>query len=95
MPGLDYEVHPLTVAGKLAGCHSKPRPKSAAEGGGYFAPDRRYFPDGSFEAVCVWVPHEMSTACNYDQAISPERCEGCEHVGNGKAYVEDIRRRGT
>lgn len=97
MPGLDHEVHALVrrADGTKAACWNRPRPKSEAEGGGYFAPQRRFFPDGSFEVVPVFIPFRMSTECRYDQKISPEDCAGCEHVGTGAAYAAMIEASGT
>lgn len=85
MPVQDYEVHPKTrrADGQKNGCYNHP-PYAA----GYWAPDRRYFPDGSFEAICTFIPHTMSTECRFDQVIEPARCEGCIHEGS--QYVKTM-----
>lgn len=97
MPGIDHEVHEKTKrgAGHLAHCNGNPRPLAENEGGGYYAPDREYFPDGSFVSGLRFIPFRMSTECRYDQKIAPEHCVGCPHLGTGKAYAEMIERVGT
>ena len=87
MPVIDHPVNQKNIAGPLAGCHN--RPSFAA---GYWAPDRRYRDDGTWESCPVWVPHRMSESCRYDQAIAPERCAGCRHLGSGEEYVKEVSR---
>jgi hypothetical protein len=91
MPVLDHEVSPLVVLkdGSKPGCFNH-KPISA----GYWAPDRIYLEGGKFVNTQVFVPHTMSTDCRYDQAIAPERCEGCIHH-NGEQYVSSIRSNGA
>ena len=90
MAGLDYEVSPLTVAKPTyEACQTKQRKPS------YWAPSRRYYPDGSFEAISVRIPDKSSTECRYDMSQTDSRCKGCHQVGVGNAYNEDIRKRGT
>lgn len=93
MPVEDHATHPSTKIGKdyRHGCWNLPRPSAAS---GYWAPDRRYFPDGRWEATQVWVLYDFSTECRYDGLGGRERCEGCEHFGTGVEYNQRIRREG-
>lgn len=97
MPVLDHPVHESVRIreGHRAGCWNRPLPKSESEGGGYYAPQRRFFPDGSFDIVSEFVPFRMSTECRYDQKIAPEHCKGCQWLGSGQAYAEMIAARGA
>lgn len=87
MPVADTPVHALTVAGDLYGCHNR-EPFSP----GYYAPDRKYREDGTWENVQAFIPHRMSTECRYDQEAAPERCSGCCWQGGGARYVESVTR---
>lgn len=75
MPVENHEVHAKVkiAADTPYGCHSR-------EGfaTGYFAPDRRYKPDGTFYLVQTRIPHAMSKACRsfYLWDTDP-RCAGC------------------
>jgi len=60
----------------------------------YWSPQRRYFPDGSFEMTSVRVPDPSSTDCMYDMSETDSRCEGCPQVGVGNAFNERVRREG-
>jgi len=62
---------------------------------GYFAPARRYFPDGSFEMTSKYIHHSMSKECRYDRSLTDVRCAGCEHRGSGEAYNAMVRTKGT
>lgn len=55
------------------GCHSR-----TGFGAGYFAPDRRYKPDGTYYQILTRIPHTMSTRCRsfYLWDTDP-RCKGC------------------
>lgn len=60
MPADDaYDVvHHLTIGGDKYGCHSrKPYAKH------YWAPQRIFHSDGSFEVISVRVPHTNSRDC--------------------------------
>jgi ribosomal protein S27E len=90
MAGLDHPVSPLTVAKPAyEACQNKQRKPS------YWATDRRYFPDGSYEFVSVRIPDNSSKTCRYDMSQIDSRCEGCPQVGVGNAYNEHIRKIGT
>ena len=75
MPVEDIPVH---EKGKIDdstpyGCHSR---KGLEKG--YFAPDRRYKPDGTFYVIQVRIPHAMSTACRSFYLWDKDpRCAGC------------------
>ena len=90
MAVLTHEVHQLTI-GKptYETCQIKQRKAS------YWAPDRIYFPDGSFESTSVRVPDTSSTTCRYDMSEIDSRCTGCEQVGAGNAYNEMVREKGA
>lgn len=89
MAVLETSVHSLTI-GKptYTTCQTKKRKPS------YWATDRRYYPDGSYEFVSVRVPDNSSKLCRYDMSDIDSRCEGCPQVGLGKQYDQDIRSRG-
>lgn len=95
MPVIEHDVHPSTRVGPdyRHGCWNRPRPK-VGKGGGYYAPVRRYFPDGSFEIVSAFVSYRMSVECRYDVSLRDAWCEGCDHAGSGEAYANEIRRAG-
>ena len=90
MAVIDHPTHELTI-GKptYETCQVKQRKPS------YWATDRRYFPDGSFEFISVRVPDRSSKDCRYDMSDIDSRCEGCRQVGVGNAYNEHIRKVGT
>lgn len=44
------------------GCHNKPRDLP-----GYHAPQRRFYPDGSFDMTTKFIPMVMSRDCRYDK----------------------------
>ncbi len=94
MPVIDHPVHARTVrrAGDKNGCHGKIRPD---EKSGYWAPDRKYYPDGRFEVVNKWVPFVLSTDCMYDKSMSDPQCEGCPHRGTGEKYWLEVTLKGN
>lgn len=59
----NHEVHEKVKIShdKPYGCHSKVT--GPLRNNGYFAPDRRYKPDGTFYVVQTFIKHEMSTSC--------------------------------
>jgi len=75
MPVEDHETHEKVkiAADKPYGCHSR-----KGMGAGYYAPDRRYRPDGTYHLVLTFIPHAMSTSCRsfYLWDTDP-RCKGC------------------
>ena len=89
MPVIDHEIHESTIQkdGAKNGCWNKLRPMANS---GYYAPQRRHLPFGKFAIELVFIPFRMSTECRYDQAIAPSMCEGCQWVGQGKAYAEQV-----
>ena len=95
MPVLDHEVHPSVIKGPehRYGCHNRPD-KFARY---YWAPERRFFPDGSFEIISVRVPHTLSNECRYDGkgglSADDPGCEGCRHY-KVSDYVKTISERG-
>lgn len=92
MAVLDHAVHDKTreASGAVWGCHSRPDFKT-----GYWAPDRRYREDGTFEVIQTWVPHFGALECRNDFSLSNSKCDGCPRRGTGEAYVADIRARGA
>lgn len=87
MPVLDHPVHPLTIGGQHYGCHN--RGEFAA---GYWAPDREYREDGTWQDAQRFIPHTMSKGCRYDKSLTDSKCAGCKRRGQGEEYVEEIRR---
>lgn len=66
-------VHHLTASTGINGtCMTKVRQKS------YWARERRYFPDGSFEMMAVRVPDVMSKECRNFYLWDAPECAGCE-----------------
>jgi len=61
-PVEDHEVHAKVKVDSTFryGCNSTRNPKTAY---GYYAPDRRYRPDGTFYVVQTFIPHVMSNQC--------------------------------
>lgn len=59
----------------LHGCHNRPPFKP-----GYYAPDRTYNPDGTFEARLVWIPGPTSNECHNDH-VGDAGCIGCPKFG--------------
>lgn len=49
----------------------------------YWAPNRRYYPDGSFDVVSVRIPFRNSHECHFDglegTTGDSARCAGCRH----------------
>ena len=93
MPVLDHPVHERTIQkeGARNGCHNKPRPTPES---GYWAPDRKFYPDGRFKVTCTWIPFTMTTDCMYDKSMSDPQCEGCPHRGTGEQYWLEVHLKG-
>lgn len=91
MAVLDHAVHDRTrqAEGALYGCHSRP-----GYSPGYWAPDRRYLPDGSFVVEQAWIPNVMSTDCRFDMSLSDQKCSACPWRGKGEAYDAMVRSEG-
>lgn len=95
MPVLDHEIHPSTQQGADAryGCWSR-KAKFKAH---YWAPHRRYFPDGSFDVISVRIPFRNSHDCRFDgkngTAGEDPKCEGCRHYKQSD-YVKSILENG-
>ena len=77
MPVEDHPIHPSTQIGKdwRYGCWNHPPRK----GNAYYAPTRRYLPDGRFVIELAhieteWIEYETCPAKHDHQG-----CEGCNH----------------
>ena len=82
----DYDkVHPLTIGGDKYGCHSR---KPFARH--YWAPQRVFNPDGSFEIISVRVPFVMSRDCRSFYLWDTAKCAGC-NVPKDEAYAERMK----
>lgn len=94
MPVLDHPVHARTIEkeGAVNGCWNKVRPTVGESG--YWAPDRKYYPDGRFEVVCKWVPFVMTEDCMYDKSMSDPKCLDCKHRGTGEKYWLEVTLKG-
>lgn len=78
MPVEDHPVHPSTVIGEghRYGCYNHP-PRS---GGFYYAPNRRYLPDGRFvielkKIETGWIEYDRCPA-----GSDHPSCNGCCHL---------------
>jgi hypothetical protein len=90
MAVLDHPVHPKTVGSdRYDACQAKVRKPN------YWAPQRRYFPDGSFEITSVRVPDPSSKTCRYDMSLTDSKCEGCPQRGFGESYNKMVRELGA
>lgn len=81
MPVEDHPVHAAVIRADDAkyGCWNRNERFAKS----YWAPERRFFPDGSFDVTSVRVPHVTSHECRYDgrgfgEAGDPG-CAGCAH----------------
>lgn len=90
MPVIDHPIHPSTQFGAdfRYGCWNRPD-KFAPH---YWAPQRRFFPDGSFDVVSVRVPFRMSHECRSDGINGLGRedgaCAGCQHIRKATTILE-------
>jgi hypothetical protein len=75
-PVQDYEVHELTKVSKdyKYGCNNR-----RAMSKHYFAPNRRYYADGTYQLGQTKIVHAMSTDCRYDLSSNDNACRGCKH----------------
>ena len=95
MPVLDHEVHAAVIKTGDAryGCWNRPDKFKRS----YWAVDRRFYPDGSFDLVSVRVPYTLSHECRYDGkgGLSGDdpSCEGCRHY-KASDYVKHIMEQG-
>jgi len=87
-PVEEHEVHEKVriAADKPYGCISR-----TGFAAGYYAPDRRYRPDGTFYIVQTFLPHVMSTSCRsfYLWDTDP-RCAVCK-ADRDEAYADKMR----
>ena len=92
MAVLDHPVHEKVRIGNdhRYGCWNR-----VGHNDGYYAPTRRYFPDGSFDMVTIFIPHHMSRDCRFDMSLQDPSCQGCQHRGLGELYDSNIRRHGA
>lgn len=89
MAVLDHPVHVKTVGAETYGaCQRKVRRP------GYYAPQRRYFPGGTFELINVWIADDSSPDCRYDISNTDPKCAGCPRRGEGEAYNLMVRTKG-
>jgi hypothetical protein len=74
----DHPIHPSTQKGDgyRYGCHNHPSRK----GNGYFAPNRRYLPDGRFVLELVWIATEWIDYDRCPAASEHPFCNGCRHL---------------
>lgn len=74
----DHPVHPKTAikADKPYGCHSRREFLVGVDG--YYAPQRKYKEDGTFEMGLEWIPFANSTKCrSFALWNTDARCAGC------------------
>lgn len=75
MPVEDHEVHEKVkiTSSFRYGCYNR-----TGLAAGYFAPDRRYKPDGTFYIVQTRIPHAMSKECrSFSLWDTDPACAGC------------------
>ena len=74
MPVTDHPVHEKTKRALDAkyGCYDR---KPYEEG--YYAPDRIYKEDKTFEIVQTYIPHNLSRSCNFDMSHTDLGCKDC------------------
>lgn len=87
MPGVDYDVHPMTVGGSKYGCWGVLRRREPYPAKDGFTEDGR-------QKFTV-VEDVMSVDCRYDRSLTDPKCRSCPNAGDGEAYSELIRHRGT
>ena len=74
-PVEDHEVHEKVKVGAdfKYGCWSR-----GEFSAGYYAPDRRYRPDGTFAIYQTYIPHVMSQQCrNFYLWDADSACKDC------------------
>lgn len=79
MPVEDHEVHEKVKIDDSFryGCNSVRNPNREMKG--YFAPDRRYKPDGTFYVVQTRIPYVMSKPCrNFYLWDTDANCRDCK-----------------
>ncbi len=78
MPVEDHEVHEKVKIDSTFryGCNSLRNPNRSMNG--YYAPDRRYRPDGTYYQVLTFIPHTNTTACrSFALWDTDPACQGC------------------
>lgn len=95
MPVLDHPIHPSTQHGAdfRYGCWNRPSRFKPD----YTAPQRRFYPDGSFDVISVCIPFRGSHDCHFDgkngRVGDDPSCEGCRHY-QVSSYVQDTLENG-
>lgn len=87
MPVEDKPVHTMTATGanhRYTTCANKTRANW------YFAPDRIYNQNGTFETVQIMVINESSFECRYDMSLTDAACAECGQRGKGKEYFDFV-----
>ena len=79
MPVDDHPVHEKTKINSdwRYGCHNH----LGRKGAGYWAPNRRYNPDGSFAIEYVWIATEWIEYDLCPAAHNHQGCTDCIHKG--------------
>jgi len=72
MPVEDKPVLKQNIQPTHYGCHNRPEFSS-----GYWAPDRIYRADGTFESTLVWIEHALTTECVTGRIDNQPLCSGC------------------
>ena len=87
MPVVDHPVHQsVKKTGKERnGCHNR-KPYAT----GYFAPDRVYKDDGTYQTMLCRLPFKNSALCNYDLWHSDWGCLDCKWAGGQVPSAKDI-----
>lgn len=86
MPVIDHPTHPSTIKDDSFryGCHGRPAKFKPH----YWAIQRRFFSDGSFDLISVRVPFRMSHECRSDGINGlgkPDQgCLGCPRLEDRK-----------
>lgn len=90
MPVLDHAVHESTRQGADArwGCWNLDLSDKP-----YYAPDRVYREDGTFEVIQRPIKTEWLGRMCFGSLTDP-KCEGCKHRGAGEAYAETVQKDG-
>ena len=78
-------VHEKTVGkSTYEACQKKERK------GGYLAPDRVYFDDGTWKETKTWIKNKLSKPCRNFYLWESKECSGCEFPKD-KEYEQRMR----
>lgn len=90
MPVLEHEVNEKVKQGEDArwGCLNGDRSTP-----GYWGLDRKFYPDGRFDIVPVFIEGTATRECRHDTSLKDPKCEGCCHRGKAEKYWEEYRRK--